>query len=160
MKTNLCSHKVDQIAVMQLRGYLGRGGKRKAEDSWSCSQRQYRLIASSFSKSFLLRPLRYLMKRTSVDITSSSRQSKPFAKWVPGRKFKIRTAYGEKVEFCLISLILHVFAKCLAAYLADHCLCLRITRKIAQHSVLGITGKNCPAFRPRNYWEKLPSILS
>ena len=53
MKTNLCSHKVDQIAVMQLRGYLGRGGKRKAEDSWSCSQRQYRPIASSFSKSFL-----------------------------------------------------------------------------------------------------------
>ena len=35
-----------------------------------------------------------------------------------------------------------------------------LLRKIAQHSALGITGKNCPAFRPRNYWEKLPSIPS
>ena len=26
-----------QLPLMQLRGYLGRGAERKAEDSWSCT---------------------------------------------------------------------------------------------------------------------------
>ena len=32
--------------------------------------------------------------------------------------------------------------------------------KSGKNTVLGITGKNCSAFRPRNYLEKLPSIPS
>ena len=34
-----------------------------------------------------------------------------------------------------------------------------MTIKSGQNTVLGITGKDCLAFRFRNYWEKLPSIL-